>query len=438
MSSEKEQLIALAAHMGGRRRGILETWRRAADRDPTLTTMSALSRAQFNDHVPEILDAFERKLSAENPDGTAQAAEEQKEGAAGHGLSRWQLGYRQREVMYEWRHLHLCLVDELERYASSHPDLLPAVMPKARRALAELCSEGVCESASQYARLQQTEAAGRVRDLEQAVQQLQIMEQSRLAVWREAAHDLRGNVGIVRNVTTVLRNRDLPEDARDKSMALLESGVTSLMVLLNDLLDLSRLEAGRDERRVEPFDVSEMLTELCTGMQQLAIDRNLFLESHGPTALRVEGDVVKIRRIAQNLLLNAIKYTEHGGVRVSWEEANVGELSRWVLSIQDTGPGFADGPVTPIAHALKEATEEAKSAGENTKPGDASSTDGASAAPLTSQSKHRSPDETPGEGIGLSIVKRLCELLDASLELETGRGKGTVFRVVFPRHYEAS
>jgi len=311
-------------------------------------------------------------------------------------------------------------------------------MPKARRALAELCSEGVCESASQYARLQQTEAAGRVRDLEQAVQQLQVMEQSRLAVWREAAHDLRGNVGIVRNVTTVLRNRDLPEDARDKSMALLESGVTSLMVLLNDLLDLSRLEAGRDERRVESFDVSLVLAELCTGMQQLATDRNLFLESHGPAALRVEGDVVKVRRIAQNLLLNAIKYTEHGGVRVSWEESNVGELGRWVLSIQDTGPGFADGPVTPIAHALKEATEEAKAAGENIQSSGGSSTDGASAAPLASQSAHRSADETPGEGIGLSIVKRLCELLDASLEVETGRGKGTVFRVVFPRHYETS
>jgi len=112
-------------------------------------------------------------------------------------------------------------------------------------------------------------------------------------------------------------------------------------------------------------------------MQQLATDRGLFLESHGPAELPVEGDVVKVRRIAQNLLLNAIKYTEHGGVRVSWEEANVGELSRWVLSIQDTGPGFADGPVTPIAHALKEATDEAKGVGDNINSASASSADGA-------------------------------------------------------------
>jgi signal transduction histidine kinase len=438
MGQAKEELAALATHMRARRRPILEAWRRAAERDPTLTTMSALSRSQFNDHIPEILDAFERKLSAENLDRTMEAAEEQKEGAAGHGLHRWQLGYRQREVMYEWRHLHLCLVDELERYASSHTDLQSSVMPAARRAVAELCSEGVCESASQYARLQQTEAAGRARDLEQAMQQLQDLDQSRLAVWREVAHDLRGNVAIVKNAATALRSKALPEDMRDRSIVMLEKGVTSLVVLLNDLLDLSRLEAGRDERRVAAFDVTEVLGELCASIQPLAADRKLFLESRGPTALLVEGDAVKTRRIAQNLLLNALKYTERGGVRVSWEEVTVGELERWVLSVQDTGPGFADGPVTPIAHALKEATDEAKVVQEKVEPSDVSSSDGTSARPLASQSNYRSTDEAPGEGIGLSIVKRLCELLDASLELETDRGKGTVFRVVFPRRYDAS
>jgi signal transduction histidine kinase len=438
MEQAKQELTALASHLRARRRPILEAWRGAAERDPTLTTMSALSRAQFNDHIPEVLDAFERKLSAEDLDRTVEAAEEQKESAAGHGMHRWQLGYRQREVMYEWRHLHLCLVDELERYASNHANLQPSVMPAARRALAELCSEGVCESASQYARLRQTEAAGRVRDLEQAMQQLQDLDQSRLAVWREVAHDLRGNVGIVKNAATVLRSKDLPEHMRDQSVVMLEKGVTSLVVLLNDLLDLSRLEAGRDERRVAPFDVTEVLGELCASMQPLAADRSLFLESHGPTALHVEGDAVKTRRIAQNLLLNALKYTKRGGVRVSWEEVTAGELERWMLSVHDTGPGFADGPVTPIAHALKEATDEAKTVQEKVEPSSVSSTNGASARPLTSQSNYRSTDETPGEGIGLSIVKRLCELLDASLELETGRGKGTVFRVVFPRRYDAS
>jgi hypothetical protein len=187
MQQPKVELAALAAHLRTRRRAILEAWRRAAKRDPRLTTVSALSRTQFYDHIPEVLDAFEHILVADKGSNVVEAAEEERQGTAGHGLHRWQLGYRQNEVMYEWRHLQLCLVDELERYASSHANLHPDVMPRSRRALAELCSEGVCESAYQYARLQQTEAEGRVRDLEQAIQKLQDLDRSRLDVWREVA-----------------------------------------------------------------------------------------------------------------------------------------------------------------------------------------------------------------------------------------------------------
>jgi signal transduction histidine kinase len=398
--------------------------------------MSALSRAQFYDHIPEVLDAFEQKLSAENTSQSLAAANKETQRAAEHGLHRWQLGYRQHEVMYEWKHLQLCLVDELEQYGRCHPILQPSVMTAARRALAELCGEGVCESASEYARLQRAEAAGRVHDLERAIRQLEDLDHSRLDVWREAAHDLRGEVGIVKTVTTVLRNPGVSDELRDRSLATLENSVGSLIVLLNDLLDLSRLEAGKDRRKVEPFDVSELFNELCRSLRTLASDRDLFLQSDGPPSLGVEGDSVKTRRIAQNLLLNALKYTTQGGVRVSWGEVRVGGLERWVLSVQDTGPGLAHGPVTPIAHVLKEATDEAKTIQEKKESTDASTSGAASAAPLPSESPHRSNEDGPGEGIGLSIVKRLCELLDASLELETAQGKGTVFRVVFPRRYD--
>src|SRR4051812_32259369 len=97
-----EQLEALAAHLGARRDEILQAWRTAADRDPQLTTASTISRAQFNDHIPEVLDAFERQLRAHNYQEHAQARVDEKESAAGHGLHRWQQGYDQRETMCEW------------------------------------------------------------------------------------------------------------------------------------------------------------------------------------------------------------------------------------------------------------------------------------------------------------------------------------------------
>jgi hypothetical protein len=112
-------------------RGAGSSWRYevAADRDPTLTTMSALSKTQFNDLVPEILDAFRQAWPKIR---TGLRRPEEQRGPQGAKLSRWQLGYSQREVMYEWRHLHLCLVRlELGRYAPDHADLQPTVLPRA-------------------------------------------------------------------------------------------------------------------------------------------------------------------------------------------------------------------------------------------------------------------------------------------------------------------
>jgi signal transduction histidine kinase len=431
-----EQLAALASRLGERRELILRKWRDAAENDPELTTASALSRTQFYDHIPEVLDAFERVLSARRRAERREAAAERKEGAAGHGLHRWQQGYQQREVMREWRHLHLCLVEELESYAAEESAFDFAVMSKARRALAELCSEGVCESATQYALFQQAEAAGRVRDLEQALEDIGSLERQRAEAWREAAHDLRGNLGAVKSATDLLHAAEA-EPIRGTALTLLQRGVTSLHALLNDLTSLARLEAGHEQRKVAPFDAAAMLRDLCENMQVLATERGLALEAEGPPTLTVEGDEVKTRRIAQNLVQNAIKFTERGSVRVIWAEGSSEDSAeRWTLCVQDTGPGLRAERVAPLARALKQATKEAQAVEESAvESGGEASTESEPAPTLASQSPLGRVHAAAGEGIGLSIVKRLCELLDASLELESSAGTGSTFRVIFPRHY---
>jgi light-regulated signal transduction histidine kinase (bacteriophytochrome) len=90
--------------------------------------------------------------------------------------------------------------------------------------------------------------------------------------------------------------------------------------------------------------------------------------------------------------------------------------------------------VPPVAHALKEATEEARSVEKKAERAGDPGAHPERVPTLASQSDHR--PQPPGEGIGLSIVKRLCELLDAGLDLETKPGQGSTFRVTFPRHYE--
>jgi signal transduction histidine kinase len=434
ISSQGEQLQALAEHLAQRRAEILLNWHRVVDADSELTTASSISRTQFYDHIPQVLDAFERLLCAQSFSDKQEAKAEQKTNAAEHGLHRWQQGYNQLETMREWALLHLCLLDELEHYATAHSSLDTSVMHTARRALARLCGDGVCESAARYARLQQSEAASRLRDLEQAVLQLQEVDRERAARWREAAHDLRSTVHVVTSAAAVLDRDGVAEAARVRMSQALRRGTTSLHELLADLMDLARLEAGQERRKLVRFDAAQMLKEFCEPLRALAAERNLFFKTDGIERLPVQGDPVKVQRIAQNLVTNALKATSSGGVRVTWEERNTGERQNWILCVQDTGPGLDPKTAAPLERALKRATEESQQVEEKAEATEDTQEKLDPAPTLLSRSSSPSRD-LGGEGIGLSIVKRLCELVDASLELETSVGQGTTFRVIFPRQY---
>jgi len=422
----KDALAGLARHLAARRAAILRAWQQAVEADPQLTTSSSLSRTQFTDHVPQVLAAFERRLQARDPIEKEVAKEDQLESAAEHGVHRWQQGYHQHETIREWAHLQYCMLSELESYALAHPELETSVMPLARRALVRLCGEGVCESAASYERLQRTAAASRVRELECALLQLQRLERQRAEIWREAAHDLRGTVGAVTNASTALLHQLADDPQRIAASRSLQRSVESLRTLLTDMIDLARLEAGQEQLRLAPLDAAALLRSYCETVRPLFQQRGLFLKAEGPAALPVEGDASKVQRIVQNLVLNALQVTQHGGVRVLWEERSAADSGQWLLYVQDTGPGFQpQSPAAPLENAVLEATAEAQQAEPGRPP----------LATLRSQSDPATPREAAGEGIGLSIVKRLCELLDASLEMETSPGNGTTFRVVFPRAY---
>ncbi len=441
MQNSDEAPVALknlAAYLAARRDAILGAWRCAVDADPELTTASTITGAQFIDHIPAVLDAFEWRLSARLRTELAQAREEEKASAAEHGLHRWQQGYNQPETMREWGHLHLCLLQELENFHTVNSGISPDAMQTARRELVRLCSEGVCASAARYADLQQSEAASRVRELESALAQLQALEQARAESWREVAHDLRGRAHVIANATAVLVRDDVPDQHRTRFSEMLRRGVQSLNTLLSDLMDQARLEAGQERRHITHFDVASLLKEFCDTTRPLAAEHNLFLVAKGPTPLMVEGDSAKVQRIVQNLVFNAIKATKQGGVQVIWQASDDERRPKWALCVQDTGPGFKQGTATPLARVLKLATDEARDVEQHNVSQTHSSPSADSAPTLASQTT-TSPAHVPaGEGIGLSIVKRLCEMLDASLELESSDGEGTTFRMIFPRRYGES
>ena len=435
MHPVEQQLAAIADHVASRRPAILRSWRSAVNGDAELSTPSSLPRSQFYDHIPDLLDNFESTLRTwRHPD--AAADEEVKKDAAGHGLQRWQQGYQLREVTREWGHLQRSLLDELDACPLARASDAADAMVIARRMLVDFCNDGVSASAAQYFQLQQTEASGYARDLAQTLQEVQRLEVQRAELLRHAAHDLRGALGVVHNVTSGLTLDGLPDATREEFLRLLKRSVTSQQTMLDDLMNLARLQAGHEMRVVKPFDAGALLIELCDSLRFMAAERGLVLNHEGPASLPVEGDATKTRRIAQNLLLNAIKYTTDGSITVTWGDSRDNDPKRWMLCVQDTGPGFHAGPGSPLAGALKEATKESR--GLDAKRGAAPVDDRREAANADSD---RFADARPvrqerGEGVGLSIVKRLCELLEAAIELESSQGAGTTFRVVFPRRYD--
>ena len=431
LSHQPDHLSTFADHLSSRREQILAAWSAAARRDPGLTTAATLSRSEFFDHIPSMLDALERKLRAASIHESLSAHQDEVVDAEQHGLQRWQQGYDEGEVMREWVSLNGCLAAELDIYAAGPPERDPHVISMASGMVSEFTITGMSESVAQYSRLLRTEAAGRVHALEEALQQLNEVELQRAVLWREATHDLRGNVGVVRNVTQVLRMTGLSDAVAAGAVAMLDRSVAALHALLDDLTVQARLDAGQEKREARPVDAAAVLKEICANSQLMADSRGFFLRVEGPEHLLVEGDEVKIRRIAQNLLQNALMYTKEGGIVVSWELLEQAPR-RWVMCIQDTGPGLGTTASAPLAVALEAATRAhlnvEADAGVN---GEPSSMTGP-APTLASRSNNPRPH---GEGVGLSIVKRLCELLDANLELQTEAGKGTTFRVTFPSVY---
>ncbi len=426
-SREVAVLAALASHLARRRDAVLRAWRAEVAADPTLTTGAALPRAQLHDHIPALLEDFERRLRTPWPEHTHAG------NAAAHGLHRWQQGFDLAEVARELGRLNECVVGEIDGYALDATDDIASAMAMARLMWAQIYSVAVSASTSQYFRLQQLEAASHVHELEQALRNLQELDRQRANLWQQAAHDLRGNLGVVANATAGLRAPTADEAARATFVRLLGRNVQALHRLLDDVTSLARLQGGHESRQVEAVDAGALLTELGEGLQPLAEERQLFLTVRGPQPFEVQADAVKLRRIAQNLVLNAIRYTRRGGVSLSWGDSGPQDGGRWVLQVQDTGPGIEAAKQSELATALEVATDNARQVAADATTGTISHVRDEQAG-LSDPAPPAAAELQPGEGLGLSIVKRLCDLLDATVNLDSDTN-GTTFRILLPRSY---
>lgn len=427
MPAHGNPFAALADQLADRRDAILKAWRTAVSVDTTLTSGDSLPHAQLNDHLPAVLQGFEDKLRLDSSET------ERLGDAAAHGLHRWQQGFGLAEVVRELGRLNECVVNELESLAAGPPVQAPEVMARARQIWAQIYSVAVGASTTQYFKLQQIEAATYTRSLEQGMETLRRLEQQRAHLWREAAHDLRGNLGVVSNATAGLEAPNADPATRESFMRLLGKNVQALHRLLDDVTCLARLQSGQEERTIDEVDVAPLFRELWESLEGHAQQKGLKFDIEGPGVFQVRSDAVKLQRIAQNLVLNAIRYTRRGGLKLSWGDSGPEDPDRWMLIVADTGPGMGQGGASELKNALEVATQHAEQVAFDTKDDKVMRVEEEDAGVPEPGSMPQA--DAHGEGIGLSIVKRLCELLDATVQVNSD-ASGTRFEILLPRTYD--
>lgn len=198
----------------------------------------------------------------------------------------------------------------------------------------------------------------------------------------------------------LLTDRDI--DGARHAMSMMRHCIDEANDLLNDFLEIGRLDSPADEPFITTFDAARVLRGVADTHQPMAAQKNIGLEVELPETLWVASDRVRLERICQNLLANAIKYTNTGKVVIR----GGGDGRSMTLEVEDTGPGISPEVQEHLFDVFYRAP-------------------------------YSRTDHPSGHGLGLAIVDRLVHSLGGRIDLDSQVGVGTCFRVTFPETIEA-
>jgi signal transduction histidine kinase/DNA-binding response OmpR family regulator len=214
------------------------------------------------------------------------------------------------------------------------------------------------------------------------------------------SHELRTPLSAILGFSELMRAEPRQDDGRlvpDEWIEHIHTGGQHLLALINDVLDLAKVEAGRLELDREPFDLRGLVTETIAGLRPLAERKRLTISSQG-NAEQLVADRGRVRQVLYNLLSNAIKFTPDGG-SITVEAVAVDRAVR--LSVSDTGSGIAPEDQAVIFDEFRQV--------------------GAIG------------ERQAGTGLGLALARRLVEAHGGSIELESAMGTGSRFTITFPQ-----
>jgi signal transduction histidine kinase len=213
------------------------------------------------------------------------------------------------------------------------------------------------------------------------------------------SHELRTPLNSILGFSEVLLSSDQLNDKQQRWVSNIQTSGQQLLNLINDILDLAKIEAGKMEVRLEECRISDLAETILTMFRPLAEKKNIDLRCQiAPDVPQLRQDATKLQQILQNLLSNAIKFTPEGGRVQLRAEADAGHV---VLTVTDTGVGIAKEEQDLVFEKFRQ-----------------------SGNPLTR--------EHAGTGLGLSIVRELSKLLGGEVMLQSELGRGSTFTVRLP------
>ena len=246
---------------------------------------------------------------------------------------------------------------------------------------------------------------GKVDELAQLNMRLYEMNRLKDDFLANMSHELRTPLNSIIGFSEVLQGIEALNDKQKRYATNIQKSGRVLLEMINDILDLAKLEAGKMEVRPSEFRIDTVVHAQCDLVRALAEDKNIDLLVEVDRNLpAVYQDQAKVQQILTNLLSNAIKFTPEGGrVDVFAGHDSNGKL---MLTVADTGVGIAAEDRDIIFEKFRQS-------------GSILGEDGLSR-------------EYSGTGLGLSILKELCKLLQGEISFESELGRGSKFTVVFP------
>ncbi|WP_405154994.1 sensor histidine kinase [Paenibacillus sp. FSL K6-0108] len=245
--------------------------------------------------------------------------------------------------------------------------------------------------------------------LEDRAKQLMIASQYKSEFLANMSHELRTPLNSVINFAQMISENGDTMDQEDivRFAAMIEQSGQELLTLINDILDLSKVEAGRLDIALEDISVAQLIEDAMNHFQMIAEKKGIGLHLDMKPGLpeNIWSDPQRVQQILRNLISNAIKFTHQGKVTLTVSTRQIkksGFQSHWIVfSVQDTGIGIAEDKHQSIFEAFQQA-------------------DGSISRKFG------------GTGLGLSISRDLARLLDGSIELESVEGKGSTFSLYLP------